>query len=33
MQRIVSTKAGTPLVFTVKRGDAVVTLTRHPATA
>ena len=30
MQRIVSTKAGTPLVFTVKRGEAVVTLTGTP---
>jgi regulator of sigma E protease len=30
MQRIVSTKAGTPLVFTVKRGDAVVTLNGTP---
>jgi regulator of sigma E protease len=30
MQRIVSAKAGTPLVFSVKRGDAVVTLTGTP---
>jgi regulator of sigma E protease len=30
MQRIVSTKAGTPLVFTVKRGDEVVKLNGTP---
>ena len=30
MQRLVSTKAGTPLVFTVKRGDEVVKLTGTP---
>ncbi len=30
MQRLVSTKAGTSLVFTVKRGDAVVTLNGTP---
>jgi regulator of sigma E protease len=30
MQRIVSTKAGTPLVFTVKRGESVVTLHGTP---
>ena len=30
MQRLVSTKAGTPLVFTVKRGDAVITLNGTP---
>jgi len=30
MQRIVSARAGTPLVFTVKRGEAVVTLTGTP---
>lgn len=30
MQRIVSAKAGTSLVFTVKRGEAVVTLTGTP---
>jgi regulator of sigma E protease len=30
MQRIVSTKAGTPLVFTVKRGDDTVTLNGTP---
>ena len=30
MQRIVSTKAGTPLVFTVKRGDEVIKLTGTP---
>ncbi|MBN9580768.1 MAG: RIP metalloprotease RseP [Afipia sp.] len=30
MQRFVSTQAGVPLVFTVKRGDAVVSLTGTP---
>ncbi len=30
MQRIVSTKAGTPLVFTIKRGDELVTLNGTP---
>jgi regulator of sigma E protease len=30
MQRIVSSRAGAPLVFTVKRGEAVVTLTGTP---
>lgn len=30
MQRIVSTKAGTPLVFTIKRGDEVVKLNGTP---
>jgi regulator of sigma E protease len=30
MQRIVSTKAGVPLVFTVKRGDEVVKLNGTP---
>ncbi|CAN5176060.1 RIP metalloprotease RseP [soil metagenome] len=30
MQRLVSTKAGTPLVFTVKRGDTTVTLNGTP---
>lgn len=30
MQRIVSIKAGTPLVFTVKRGDSTVTLNGTP---
>ncbi len=30
MQRIVSTRAGTPMVFSVKRGDAVVQLSGTP---